>query len=156
MDSSCLTSYILVLIIALIALTLALRTHYLASRIVKAYKLQRFLSGESHRIVKPRKRYIAFIATCSKPVSKAEFEDSFKRLFIEYFGKALFHKASPQVILFLEDRQRGVIRVSHLFKDHAIAVLGMLKQVNESKCIVTPVKTCGTLKKCTEVIEKKR
>ncbi|MEL9909087.1 MAG: Rpp14/Pop5 family protein [Desulfurococcus sp.] len=145
---------LLILASSLAALILSIRSHYRVSRLIEIINVFETRVRNQSGVIKPRKRYIAFSIVCDKPVTREQLEDSFTKLYAEYFGKALFHKASPQFIFFMEDKQVGVLRVSHLYKDHALAVLGILKQVNDSKCIAIPLKTCGSLKKCRKILEK--
>lgn len=139
---------------SILALAVSVKAYGTASRAIRAVVL---LKGSGKEvIVKPRKRYIAFSLVCDKPVDKGVLEDAFTRLYTEYFGKSTLQKASPQLILFLEDKQAGVLRTSHLYRDHTVAVLGALKHVGDSKCVVIPLKTCGSLRKCREAVERKR
>lgn len=143
---------IAVLALSLFSLVLAIKAYRKAGSVLKASRALAEAEREG-KPIKLRKRYIAFTLSFSKPVSRRAFEKTFTEVFARYFGESTLSKASPQLILFLEEEQRGIVRVSHLYRDHAVAVLGLLKSIGDAKCIVIPLRTCGTLKKCREAVE---
>lgn len=145
-----------VLSIVLVAASLILAV-LTSALLVKAYKLYKTLASLLEPQVKAkklRKRYIVFAAICEHRVSYKDVEKAIEKTFLELYGKAYLQKASPKVVLFDENLQRGIIRVSHLYKDHLISVLGLVKNIGDSKCIVAPLKTTGTIKKAREYLGK--
>lgn len=106
------------------------------------------------KVKKPRKRYIVFATLCENEILIDELDKALRDIFIEYYGVSIYSKASPRIVLYDVKLGRGVLRVSHICVDHAIAALGLIKDVNNKKCIIVPIRTTGTLRKAQEYMLK--
>jgi ribonuclease P/MRP protein subunit POP5 len=105
---------------------------------------------------KLRRRYVVFTAICEERVGFSDLQEAVSSKFCELFSKTMYYKAAPQLVLFDESTQRGVYRVTHLYLDHLIVALGLVKNIKGKKCILLPLRTTGTLKKARELTRKLR
>ncbi|MGC8982383.1 MAG: Rpp14/Pop5 family protein [Desulfurococcaceae archaeon] len=147
--------YEVALVILVISMLIAVVNIVLLRRALRLYKaVLRILEPKRVLEKRPRKRYVVFSAICEDKVSFEALDTAIKKSFNELYGKAAAHKASPKLVIFDEARQRGIIRVSHAYKDHLVASLGLIKEVNGVKCIIAPLKTTGTIKKARAYLDK--
>jgi ribonuclease P/MRP protein subunit POP5 len=123
-------------------------------RLVKAYTAIIRAREETLSVKKPRKRYVVFTAICEERVKFEELTDAVSSRFKELFSENTYYKASPQLVLFDESTQRGVYRVTHIYLDHFIAALGLVKRIGGKKCVIVPLRTTGTLKRARELTRK--
>jgi ribonuclease P/MRP protein subunit POP5 len=123
-------------------------------RLVKAYTAIIRAREETLGVKKPRKRYVVFTAICEERVKFEELTDAVSSRFKELFSENTYYKASPQLVLFDESTQRGVYRVTHIYLDHFIAALGLVKRIGGKKCVIVPLRTTGTLKRARELTRK--
>ncbi|ABN69955.1 ribonuclease P protein subunit Rpp14 [Staphylothermus marinus F1] len=103
---------------------------------------------------KIRKRYIVFAILSSSDfnIDKTTIEKSIRLYWEKFFGRISLVKADPQLIYFDPSIKRGVLRVAHIYKDEALAVLGIIKKINNYNCLLIPLKTTGTLKKARKIM----
>ena len=124
-------------------------------RVFKIYKaLKPLIYVEEKSPKKIRKRYVVFTVSSETRFKTMELKEGIEKIFIEYYGKSLYHKTSPQLIFFDEEGQRGVYRTTHLYVDYLIATMGLVKSINGRKCLIIPIRTTGTLKKARKYMEK--
>jgi len=145
---------IAVLISMLVVTTALLVTLLRLKRLVNAYTALLEAREKTVKVKKLRKRYVVFTAICEERVELNELRDAVSSRFKELFSENVYYKASPQLVLFDENTQRGVYKVTHLYLDHFIAALGLVKSIGDKKCIVVPLRTTGTLKKARELMRK--
>ncbi len=108
-------------------------------------------------IYRIRKRYIVFtILSNNKKYSRREIEKSIREKLREIFGTEALVKADPQLIYYEPNINRGVIRTTHIYKEHVIATLGLVREINGTKCLIIPLKTTGTLKKAKKILYRLR
>ncbi|MEM1878185.1 MAG: Rpp14/Pop5 family protein [Desulfurococcaceae archaeon] len=122
----------------------------------KAYRLYKFVLARTMPEIsakKLRKRYVVFAAVCEEKVTYEKLSKTIRNAFIELYGKAYTHKASPRLVLFDEGRQRGVVRVLHIYTDHLVAALGLVRNVEGVDCILVPYRTTGTIKKAKKYLD---
>lgn len=150
MSEYLLSLILLIASIAMLALSIILfkkaLTHYLG--------LRKLLASKTTTIKKPRKRYIVFSLVSEDKLSLESIDKAIRDTLIKYYGESIYGKASPRVILFDENTGRGILRVSHLFVDHAIATLGLVKEIEGKRCLIIPIRTTGTLRKAREYLSK--
>lgn len=128
---------------------------YLLRKSLRYYKsVKALVENRFKNTRKPRKRYVVFTVICEEEVCFDSVESAVREKFIEYYGESTYHKASPRLILYNEKSGRGIIRVLHTCTDYLIAVLGLIKKINNRNCIILPIKTTGTLRKAREYVEK--
>lgn len=145
----------LIYIALLVSICLLVTSVLLLKRATKLYRATRELLKPKERSAKRiRKRYIVFSVLCESRAKSEEVHKAIEKAFLEYYGKSAFHKASPYLVLFDEASQRGIYRVSHMFVDHVIASMGLIKEINSSKCIIVPLRTTGSLKKAGKYIKR--
>jgi ribonuclease P/MRP protein subunit POP5 len=111
-----------------------------------------FESREKVRVKRIRKRYIVFAILSEKRFDKKVLEKTIRDYWAKYLGSIMLTKADPQIIYYEPSINRGVLRVAHKYKYHAIALLGFIREINGSKCLVIPLKTTGTLKKARQIL----
>lgn len=119
--------------------------------------LQTVIEKKKETINKPRKlrkRYIVFAVLSSKgfSINKKTLEKAIRECWEKLLGELSLVKADPQLIYFDPSVQRGVLRVAHIYKDEALAVLGIIKKINEHECLLIPLKTAGTIKKARKIM----
>lgn len=144
-----------IILVLILATTLILVCVLLKlKRLVKAYTAIIRAREETLGVKKPRKRYVVFTAICEERVKFEELTDAVSSRFKELFSENTYYKASPQLVLFDESTQRGVYRVTHIYLDHFIAALGLVKRIGGKKCVIVPLRTTGTLKRARELTRK--
>ncbi len=148
-----------ILLIAVLILMLAITITLLVTllrlkRLVNAYAALLKAREKAVKVKKLRKRYVVFATICEERVEFNELRDAVSSKFRELFSENVYYKASPQLVLFDENTQRGVYKVIHLYLDHFIATLGLVKSIGGKKCVVVPLRTTGTLKKARELMRK--
>lgn len=127
----------------------------LLRKIAKYYSaFKGMLEAKTATYKKPRRRYIVFTTLCESSVSRVGVEKSIREKIAEYYGQGTLHKASPHVVFFDEKTGRGIVRVLHTCVDHVVAVMGFIKNIEEVKCIVIPIRTTGTLKRAREYVSR--
>lgn len=146
---------LLVFIALVISIVLLTITIYLFRRVQRFYgSLVKLIELKPGKVKRPRKRYIVFATLCENEILIDELDKALRDIFIEYYGVSIYSKASPRIVLYDVKLGRGVLRVSHICVDHAIAALGLIKDVNNKKCIIVPIRTTGTLRKAQEYMLK--
>ncbi len=111
-----------------------------------------FESKEKTRVKRIRKRYIVFAILSDRRFDKRILEKTIRDYWAKYLGSIMLIRADPQVIYYEPSINRGVLRIAHKYKYHAIALLGFIREINGSKCLVIPLKTTGTLKKARQIL----
>lgn len=140
----------------LLATLMLIRVLLKLNKLVKVYT-SILRVRESELVVKKlRKRYVVFTAICEEKVKFEDLAEAVSSKFRELFSESTYYKASPQLVFFDENTQRGVYRVTHVYLDHLIAALGLVKKIRDKNCIVIPLRTTGTLKKARELTRKLR
>lgn len=122
----------------------------------KSYKVYRLLTGgelEKKRVKKLRKRYVVFATLCENKVGYNDVDNAIKEAFLKLYGELTMQKASPRLLLFDEKKQRGIVRVLHLYTDHFIALLGYVKKIGNTNCVLIPLKVTGTVKKARKYLD---
>lgn len=141
------------IILAVTCLALLLIALYFLKR---AYSIYRFLVkrvATEERVKKIRKRYVVFATVCEEKVSYEEVSNTLRNAFMKLYGEVITQKASPKVLIFDEEKQRGIARVSHLYVDFFIASLGFVKEIGNHRCILIPLKVTGTIKKARKYLD---
>lgn len=144
-----LISFVLsILSVFLLALSL-----YLLRKSYRIYRLVARGEVEKERVKRLRKRYVVFAALCENRVGYNDVDTTIREAFIKLYGEITAQKASPRLVLFDEERQRGVVRILHLYTDHFIALLGYIKRVGNTNCVLVPLKVTGTVKKARKLLD---
>jgi ribonuclease P/MRP protein subunit POP5 len=51
------------------------------------------------------------------------------------------------------EKKFGIIRCSHITKEIVISALSLIKEINNERVIISPIKTSGTIKKVREIVK---
>ncbi|MFN4046246.1 MAG: Rpp14/Pop5 family protein, partial [Acidilobaceae archaeon] len=52
-----------------------------------------------------------------------------------------------------EVRRRGIIRVRGPYKDHVLAVLGLIRNTGNKRVLIAPIAVTGSLKRARKLVE---
>ncbi len=108
------------------------------------------------KVKKIRKRYIVFAIITDKcdkqQINKRVLEQTIRNKFREIFGETILIKADPQVIYYDPGTCRGVLRIAHIYKKQTIAILGVIRSINNTKVLIIPLKTTGTIKRARKIL----
>jgi len=144
------------LAVSVAGLTLAILAWLKLVNLVKLVKSLYALPRPKLTLEKPRrklrKRYIVFAVLSEKKHSKNDVEKAIKSTFREYFGELLLARCDPQLIYFDSERQRGVIRCTHLCKMQVLATLALIREIEREKCLIVPIRVTGTIKKARKIL----
>ncbi|MEM4481274.1 MAG: Rpp14/Pop5 family protein [Desulfurococcaceae archaeon] len=148
---------ILTSIALIVSACLLITSLLLMKKAAKMYRaLSALLTPRKVSAKKVRKRYIVFAVICESKATPDGVHKAIEQTFLEHYGRGTFHRASPYLMLFDEASQRGIYRVSHMFVDHMLASMGLVKKIDENKCIVMPLRTTGSLKRAQKYVKKPR
>ena len=103
-----------------------------------------------------RKRYIVFYVMGNGSLDKKKINNAVRSTWKNYLGEFSLIKADPQVIVFDQKLARGILRVAHVYKKEAIAILGLIRNIDETEVLLIPLKTTGTLKKARKTMYEER
>lgn len=120
------------------------RLDSLQSVLHKAISFDRFLRKLSKASRRVRRRYIVFRMASEGSVGHQELEEAIASKFKEVLGEATYAVARPKLVFL--DKGCGILRVTHLYKNHAVAVLGIIRSVGNHKVILVPIAVTGTIK----------
>ena len=121
------------------------RIQGLSGLLEKAVSFDRVLRKLERAMRRPRRRYIVFRVVSEKPVDPGSVEQAIEEKFREVLGEAGYTLARPKLV------QGGgdcwILRVRHTYKNHAIAVLGLVREVGGTRVLLVPVATSGTIRR---------
>ncbi len=103
-----------------------------------------------------RKRYIVFYVMGNGSLDKKIINNAIRSTWKNYLGELSLIKADPQVIVFDQKLARGILRVAHIYKKEAIAILCLIRNINGTEVLLIPLKTTGTLKKARKTMYEER
>jgi len=114
------------------------------------------------RLIKPllpslreRNRYIVF-----EVISKAKFNslavfDAICRSFDDLFGQFGLAGAGLMLISWNKAKSKGILRVSHTWKDALKASFLFMRGINNANVLVKSIATSGTIKKAKSILAEK-
>lgn len=141
------------IVLTVVSLALLLAALYLFRKAYFLYKAIREKISAEKRVKKLRKRYVVFAAVCEEKVGHNDVASALRDTFVKLYGELTTQKGSPRVLIFDEEKQRGIARISHLHVDLLVASLGFIKRVGSTKCILIPLKVTGTIKKARKYLD---
>lgn len=103
-----------------------------------------------------RKRYVVFAVVSDHELSNRVLEKAIRERFRILFGESNLVKADPQLVYYDPSIKRGVIRVSHTYKDQLIALLGSIREINGARILIIPLKSTGTIKRARRILYRLR
>lgn len=121
------------------------RVSALSGLLEKAVSFDRVVRKLERAVRKPRKRYIVFRVVSEKPVDPGSVGRAITDKFREVVGEAGYTLARPKLVQGGDDC--WILRVRHTYKNHAVAVLGLIREVDGIRVILVPVATSGTIKR---------
>ncbi len=101
---------------------------------------------------RPRRRYVVFHYIGDLEADAREIlERELLRAYREVFGIRGVELARPRIVL-LDDKARcGVARIRHLYVNHLVGVMGLIRRVGGERILLIPVRATGTLRKAQEI-----
>lgn len=102
-----------------------------------------------------RKRYMVFEVLSNKRVGKGDLEHEIRNTFKKIFGDIQLARASISLTYYDENLSIGVIKFTHIYKYKVLASLGVIKNVGDTKVLIIPLRTTGSLRKALKYIKDK-
>ncbi|HIQ23550.1 MAG TPA: hypothetical protein EYH50_00695 [Pyrodictium delaneyi] len=101
-----------------------------------------------------RRRYIAFIIVYEgeQPPSPQEVERAIVRAAERLTGQLTVALARLQLVYYDPERAAGILRVSHDTKYLVLAALGLVRRIGDSRAVIIPVRTTGTIKRAKRAL----
>jgi len=136
------------LVAAAYAVYQAWRTRSLLEELLEAASLrERIARSLAKTRTKPRQRYIVFEVASTRRVSRDELARTIRETASRVLGMTGIVDSGLQLVEYDESARRGIVRVKHTYKYHALAILGMIRRVGDEEVLVIPVAASGTLRK---------
>ncbi|MCE4624461.1 MAG: hypothetical protein F7C35_01170 [Desulfurococcales archaeon] len=117
------------------------------ARIRELSRIRRILSR------KPRRRYIVFTIISEADLNEKRLQQEIIRLSRRIIGSAGLANSGIQLVYFNPITRRGVLRVRAQYKNVALGVLGLLREVDGEHVIVVPLITSGTIKRAKKIAD---
>ncbi|MCS7098966.1 MAG: Rpp14/Pop5 family protein [Sulfolobales archaeon] len=152
-----------VLPVVLAALVLSLISLYLSFtswlRLRKTVAVVRaYLGARRSRLVKPRKRYLVFeVVALSGELSgigRGQVEEAIERSCRLLFGFLGYGSMRPTLVYYDESGGVGILGFKHLWRNHVLLLLSLVREIGGAKVIVVPVATTGTRRKAMKIATK--
>ena len=146
---------IISIIISIYAYNNARKANYKLEYLFKAVsinsKIERSLAklGE-----KPKRRYIVFRVEASKKIPGDKIAEALINTGVRILGEVGLAISGLHLVYYDENKNIGVIRVRNTYKYPALAILGMIKTINNDNISIIPLSTSGTLKSAIKKIGK--
>ena len=102
---------------------------------------------------KPKKRYIVFTIVSEADISEKRLQQELIRLTRRIIGTAGLANSGLQLVYYNPVTRRGVLRVRAQYKNLALGVLGLLREVDGEHIIVIPLTTSGTIKRAKKIAD---
>jgi RNase P/RNase MRP subunit POP5 len=104
--------------------------------------------------MKERRRYILFKIVKENQIAFNEqvFLKILWKTIWKYFGLKVANKIGLWLIELNLEKNYGIIRCAHQTKEEIITVLTMMRCISDSRIVLSPVKTSGTIKTIKDYI----
>ena len=102
---------------------------------------------------KPRRRYIVFTVISEGDLNEKRLQQEILRLSRKIIGSAGLANSGIQLIYFNPITRRGVLRVRAQYKNVALGILGLLREIDGEHVIVVPLITSGTIKRAKKIAD---
>ncbi|MCX8195522.1 MAG: hypothetical protein N3F67_00325 [Acidilobaceae archaeon] len=99
-----------------------------------------------------RRRYIVFEALTSERLGREEVGRAFALAMKELYGELGLIASRAKLIEYDEERRRGAVRVRSSYKDHALAALAYVREVEGKKARLVPIAATGSLRRARKLI----
>ncbi len=100
--------------------------------------------------LRPKKRYIVFEVFPSG-ISFEKIKTSIYEVAEKVLGYKGISEARMKLIYYDEEKARGILRIRREHKYMALAVLGLIRNIDGSEVLVIPITTTGSLKRAKEL-----
>jgi len=147
-DAIMLLAMLIAIVASLYAVYTARRTRALLENVLEAASLRERIARSLARArVKPKHRYIVFEVASSRRVPRDELARKIREVATKTLGLTGLVDSGLQLIEYDESTRRGILRVRHTYKYHALAILGLVREVSGERVLLVPLATSGTLRK---------
>lgn len=106
-----------------------------------------------HAKGKTRRRYVVFEVLTSERVSFEELEAALKTVVRNVYGELGEAAMRAYLVEYNEVRRRGIVRVRSPYKDHVLAVLGLIRSAGNRGVLIAPIAVTGSLKRARKLVE---
>jgi len=100
---------------------------------------------------RPRRRYLVF-EVIPGGVGENELRRSLEEAARRLAGEAGLALSALTLVEYSESTSRGIIRFRHEYKALALAVLGLVREVNGSRVVLVPLATTGSLRRARRLL----
>jgi ribonuclease P/MRP protein subunit POP5 len=145
------------LLIAVYSIAIVLRMsgllHAILSTASVNHRIRKALEKASQ---KPRKRYIVFLVEASENVEEHSLAKAIIEVGKEVMGYDGLVDSGLHLVHYDPMNKLGVVRVRHTYKYHALAILGLIREIGGVKVRLIPLRTSGTLKRALKHVGVKK
>ncbi len=120
------------------------------------------MSEIKRRLIKPllpslreRNRYIVFEILSEKKFDSSAVFDAIHRSFYDLFGQFGLAGAGLALINWNKAKSKGILRISHMWKDALKASFLFIRSINNSDVLIKSIATSSTIKKAKSILAKK-
>jgi len=155
-DAITLLAAIIAIIASLYAVYTARRTRSLLEGALEAASLrERIARSLAKARVRPKHRYIVFEVATTRRVPRDELAKKIREAAVKTLGLTGLVDSGLQLVEYDESTRRGILRVRHTYKYHALAILGLVREVGGERVLIVPLATSGTLRKARKEAKRK-
>ena len=107
-------------------------------------------------VKKERHRYLLFKIFCQDTLNfdeKLILKAIWKAIW-RYFGLKEASKVGLWLLEFNIDNTTGIVRISHGTKEMIITAITLIREINENRVIILPIKTSGTINGIKRILKK--
>ncbi len=139
--------YAITAVLASLLLTYSLNI-YLIKRLEKRF----LLIPRKIKIKKPRRRYLVFEIASIKDIDPGLLESSIKEKFKDLFGITNLADSYLKLIYYDNKTKRGIIRIRHIYLNHLITTIALIRKIDNDEILIIPIRTSGTINKARKLI----
>ncbi len=151
-----------IITISLISLILSIYAYYRAKKayfqvisLMRAASLSRKIEETLSKVKqRPRRRYILFRVETSRKLTSRDVARALYEEGRRVLGETGLVASGLHLIAYYEDKGLGVVRVRSTYKYQALALLGMIRNINNERVLIIPLGTSGTYKSAMKRIKR--
>lgn len=103
----------------------------------------RFLSPT----LKEKKRYILFEVLSEEKLSEKQLFEEITSKYKDLYGTLGLSHAGLQLVSYDQNRNQGIIRLGHKFKDNLKSTFVLIDKINNKKVLIRSIKTSASINK---------
>lgn len=111
-------------------------------------------SGRPEGKARVRRRYIVFEVLTAAELKEDSVRRALESKFQEIFGSESLVLSSFKVIHYDSRLHRGIVRVKSKYTDHAMAVMGLVREIDGVGLLMYPIATSGTVRRAMRKLQK--